>query len=269
MTSRWSDLDRPPLSAPRLRRALVDCGVWRAVEVIDRTASTNADVAAAARRGDEEGLVLLAEEQTDGRGRLDRRWEAPSRSAVLASVLVRPAPSPAVWPLIPLLTGIAVAEAVRSVAQLPARLKWPNDVLLSGRKVGGILVERVDDLVVVGIGINVSVRADELPVPTATSVLVEGGVADRESLAKEAMRALARRLADWTAAGGAAESMLPAYRDICDTLGREVVVSLPGGAQMSGRAEGVDDTGRLVVRRGDGEAQALSVGDVVHVSAVS
>jgi BirA family biotin operon repressor/biotin-[acetyl-CoA-carboxylase] ligase len=265
--SRWSDLDRPPLSAPRLRRALVDSGTWRAVEVVERTASTNADLAAAARRGEPPGLVLLAEEQTAGRGRLDRRWEAPSRACILGSALIRPAAPPSSWPLVALLAGVAVAEALRSVADLPAVLKWPNDVLLSGRKVAGLLAERVDDAIVVGIGINVSLRADELPVPAATSLLLEGGVADRESLTKETFRALGRRLASWGDANGAPGAVLPAYREICDTIGRDVVVELPGGVAMQGRAEAVDDHGRLVVRRPGGETEALSAGDVVHLTA--
>jgi len=264
--SRWSDLERPPLSASRLRRALVDGGVWHALDVVEATASTNADLAAAARRGEPAGLVLLAEEQTSGRGRLDRRWEAPARACVLGSALLRPAAPTASWPLVALLAGVAVAEAIRSVGELPAVVKWPNDVLLSGRKVAGILAERVDDAIVVGIGINVSVRAAELAVPTATSIALEGGVADRESLAKETFRAFGRRLAAWSDADGAPSAVLPAYREICDTIGRDVVVELPGGARMQGVAEAVDDTGRLVVRRPDGETAALSVGDVVHVT---
>jgi BirA family biotin operon repressor/biotin-[acetyl-CoA-carboxylase] ligase len=264
--SRWSDLDRPPLSASRLRRALVESGAWHAIEVVERTSSTNADVAAAARRGEAGGLVVFAEEQTSGRGRLDRQWEAPPRAAILCSVLLRPAPPPSSWPLVALLAGVAVAEAMRSVGSVPAVLKWPNDVLLSGRKVAGILAERVDDAVVVGMGVNVSLRADELAVPTATSVALEGGVADRESLAKEMLRALGRRLAAWTDADGAPSAILPAYREICDTIGREVVVELPGGSRMPAHAETVDDNGRLVVRRSDGETVALSVGDVVHVT---
>jgi len=267
VSSRWSDLDRPPLSASRLRRALVDGGTWRAVEVVERTESTNADLAAAARRGEPAGLVLLAEEQTSGRGRLNRRWEAPARACVLGSVLVRPVTPPSSWPLVALIAGVAVAEAVRSVASLPAVVKWPNDVLLSGRKVAGILAERVDDAIVVGIGINVSVRTAELAGPAATSVALEGGVADRESLAKETFRALGRRLAGWADANGAPSAVLPAYREICDTIGRDVVVELPEGDSMPGLAQAVDDTGRLVVRRADGETEALSVGDVVHVTA--
>jgi BirA family biotin operon repressor/biotin-[acetyl-CoA-carboxylase] ligase len=263
--SRWTDLERPPLSEARLRRALRDDGSWREVRVVQRTTSTNADVAAEARAGADAGLVVIAEEQSAGRGRLDRSWQAPPRSSLLMSALLRPdVPVPAL-PLVSLVAGVAVAEALRAVAELPAALKWPNDVLVNERKVAGILVERVDTAVVVGIGLNVSLRPGELPVESATSVAIEGGIADRESLAKEVLRALARRYRAWDSASGAASSVLPAYREICDTIGKEVVVHLPGGTFVRGVAEQVDDAGRLVTRSPDGAARSWSVGDVVHV----
>jgi BirA family biotin operon repressor/biotin-[acetyl-CoA-carboxylase] ligase len=252
------------LSVVRLRRALVGAGGWRRVDVVARTASTNADVAARARDGEPAGLVILAEEQTAGRGRLDRRWEAPARSSLLLSVLLRPAPAPATWTMLPFVAGVAAAEAVRSVARLPAWLKWPNDVLVNGAKLGGILVERVDSAAVVGIGLNVSLRESELPVPGATSVALAGGVADREVLAKEVLRALARRYEEWTRADGAASAILPAYREICATIGSMVTVHLPGGDQVNGLATAVDDTGRLVVATSTGQT-AVAAGDVVHV----
>src|SRR5207245_10110877 len=123
----------------------------------------------------------------------DPSWEGPARSSLLVSVLLRPEPGPGTWTLLPFVAGVAVAEAVRAVGALSAELKWPNDVLVDDRKLGGILVERVDSAVVIGIGLNVSLRAGELPVPTATSVALAGGVAAREALAKEVLRALARR----------------------------------------------------------------------------
>ena len=263
-SSPWSDLERPPLSAARLRRALVDDGPWRALEVVGRTASTNADVSARARGGEASGLVVIAEEQTAGRGRLDRSWLAPARSSLLMSVLLRPTTPTATWTLLPFVTGVAVAEAVRAVGSVPAVLKWPNDVLAGGRKLGGILVERVDTAVVVGVGLNVSLRARELPVPTATSVALAGGVADREVLAKEVLRALARRYDAWQGAGGASSAILPAYREICATIGATVTVQLPGGESVDGLASEVDDVGRLVVTAPDG-VLAVSAGDVVHV----
>jgi BirA family biotin operon repressor/biotin-[acetyl-CoA-carboxylase] ligase len=263
-SSPWSDLERPPLSAARLRRGLVAAGPWHALDIVGRTTSTNADVSARARAGEPAGYVLIAEEQTAGRGRLDRSWQAPARSSLLVSVLLRPMSSPSTWTLLPFVAGVAVAEAVRGVGRLSAELKWPNDVLVDGRKLGGILVERVDSAVVVGIGVNVSLRSTELPVPTATSVALAGGVADREVLAKEMLRALARRYDLWQAAGGASSSILPAYREICATIGWNVTVQLPGGESVDGLVSAVDDAGRLVVMSDDG-ATSVSAGDVVHV----
>jgi BirA family biotin operon repressor/biotin-[acetyl-CoA-carboxylase] ligase len=267
VTSRWTDLDRPPLSAARLRRAFEGDELWHEIRVVDQTTSTNADVAAVAGQGAAAGFVLIAEEQTAGRGRLDRAWQAPARSAVLMSVLLRPDVPTGSLPLLSLVAGVAAVEAVRSVAELPAVLKWPNDVLVGGQKLGGILVERVDSAAVVGLGINVSLRTSELPVETATSIAIEGGNTDRESLTKELLRAIGRRVRSWEAVSGAGTTVLPAYREVCDTLGREVVLHLPDGATVSGVAEAIDDTGRLVVVTPDGHGRAWSVGDVVHVRA--
>lgn len=262
--SPWTDLDRPPLSQQRLRRALVDSGVWARLDVVASTTSTNADLAGLARAGEPSRTVLVAEEQSAGRGRLDRRWNAPPRAGLLLSVLVRPMAPPSSWPLLPFVAGVAVAEAVRSVAGLDAELKWPNDVLVDERKLGGILTERVEDAVVIGVGVNVSLRVDELPVPTATSIGIAGGVTDREALLKEVLRALARRYDTWEGAGGAPGAILPVYREICATIGRSVVASLPGGQQVTGLVSAVDDDGRLVVEA-DGAPVRVSAGDVVHV----
>lgn len=264
-SSPWSDLERPPLSEARLRRALVDHGGWRRIAVVGSTGSTNADMVDAAASGEPAGLVLIAEEQDAGRGRLDRQWQAPARSSVLLSALLRPTPPPARWPLLPLMTGLAAVEALRSAAEVPAGLKWPNDLMVGGRKLGGILVQLVDTAVVIGIGINVSTRPEELAVPTATSIAIAGGVTDRETIVKELLRALRRRYDDWARARGAPESVLPAYREVCETIGRQVRVELPAGLFVTGTAQTVDDEGRLVVATDDGAERAFTVGDIVHV----
>jgi BirA family biotin operon repressor/biotin-[acetyl-CoA-carboxylase] ligase len=256
------------LSAARLTIALCRDALWREIRVVEQTSSTNADVRAAADMGAAEGLVIVAERQSGGRGRLDRQWESPDRAGILLSMLLRPNVAAGQLPLMPLLTGVAVVEAVRAVAELPAMLKWPNDILVDGRKLGGILVERAPDgAVVVGVGINVTTRSDELPVPTATSVQIAGGLADRESLLKEVLRAFERRYAAYAGALGAPASVLPIYREVCETIGQEVVVQLPDGASERGSAVSVDDSGMLVVREADGSERAWSAGDVVHVRA--
>jgi BirA family biotin operon repressor/biotin-[acetyl-CoA-carboxylase] ligase len=265
---RWTDLDRPPLSAARLSTALCRGGLWRDIRVVEETGSTNADVRIAAESAETEGLVVIAERQIGGRGRLERQWESPARAGVLMSLLLRPRVPTGRLPLVPLLTGVAVAEAVRAVAELPAMVKWPNDVLIDGRKLGGILVERTaDGAVVVGIGVNVSTRPDEMPVPTGTSIQMAGGAPDRESLVKEILRAFERRYVAFTHAEGMPGSVLPAYREVCETIGREVDVQLPDGASARGVAVGVDDGGMLVVRGADGVERTWSAGDVVHVRA--
>ncbi|HVV77915.1 MAG TPA: biotin--[acetyl-CoA-carboxylase] ligase [Mycobacteriales bacterium] len=263
MISAFSDLSRPPLSAARLQRALVG-DLWRQVEVVERADSTNADLAAKARAGAAEGLVLVAEQQTAGRGRLDRRWESPPRAGLTFSVLLRPSLDAAQLSLLPLIAGLATVEAVSTVGRVEATLKWPNDVLVEGRKLGGLLVELAGGAAVVGIGLNVSTRDDELPVETATSLLLAGGVTDREPLLKEVLRALARRYAEWRWSGDPA-SVLPAYRERCETIGADVELELPGGEVVRGIAMDVDDTGRLLVRdEKTGESQAWLVGDVTH-----
>ena len=267
--SQWSDLDRPPLSAARLGAVLRDDPLWSSVEVRPSTASTNADVAAAARDGAPEGLVVIAEEQQAGRGRLGRSWQAPPRSSVLMSVLVRPDLPARSLPLIPLLTGVSVVESTRAVGVVSSALKWPNDVLVGGRKLGGILVERLDDAVVIGIGINVTLRAEERPVDTATSLAMEGGVTDREPLVKELLRSFSRRYRAFLAAAGAPDALMPAYRAVCETIGADVRVELPGGRTVTGRAIDVDDGGQLVVEDDTGATASWSAGDVTHVRRVS
>ena len=268
VTSQWSDLSRPPLSADRLQRALAGDRLWHAVMVVASTESTNALAAARARDGVPAGLVILAEEQTAGRGRLDRVWQSPARAGVLMSFVLRPTTSPGTWPHLPLIAGLAALEAVIAVAHVDAALKWPNDVLVGARKLGGILTERVDDAVVVGIGVNVSTRAEELPPEGATSLALAGGVTDREPLVKEILRSFGRRYAEWSDSGGRASAVLPAYRERCETIGRDIRLDLPGGRAAVGTVTNVDDEGRLVVRDAvGGEEHAWPAGDVVHTRA--
>src|SRR5262249_35818911 len=149
--------------------------------------------------------VLVAEHQTAGRGRLDRTWASPPRSGLTMSAAVRlDRVDGSRWPWIPLLAGLAVAAAVRSEAVLEATVKWPNDVVVGDRKLAGLLVERVESLTgplaVIGIGLNVTLRAAELPVPTATSIALEGGsTTDRSVLARAVLRNLDNLLQRWEA----------------------------------------------------------------------
>jgi BirA family biotin operon repressor/biotin-[acetyl-CoA-carboxylase] ligase len=237
---------------------------WR-VEVVEETASTNADVAERFRGGEQEGLVLVAEHQSAGRGRLGREWVAPARTSLTASFLLVPGEVPPErWPWLPLLTGIAAAAAVRRVTGVEVDLKWPNDVLADGQKLGGILLERVDHggaaAAIVGIGINCSQGVEELPVPEATSLaIVTGEPVDRSAVLGALVEELAARYDEWREGA----DLRRAYLELCATPGQDVRVAVPGG-EVVGEAVDVDEAGRLVVRTDAGE-ERLGAGDVVHV----
>ncbi|MFB9372247.1 biotin--[acetyl-CoA-carboxylase] ligase [Kitasatospora albolonga] len=272
--SPWTDLERPPLDQAGLRRdLLVPGGLWTALDVVAGTGSTNTDLAARAKEGAPEGAVLIAEEQTAGRGRLERQWSAPARSGLFLSVLLRPKDVPVDrYGWLPILVGVAAAGALGRIAGLETGLKWPNDLqtVVDGeeRKLGGILTELADGAVVAGLGLNVSLREDELPVPTATSLALSGAaVTDRETLVRAVLREFAELYGEWvhTAGDPHASGLLPAYAARCTTLGRQVKVQLPGDRELLGEAVAVDGDGRLVVRTPDGTRHPVAAGDVVHV----
>ncbi|MFE0644254.1 biotin--[acetyl-CoA-carboxylase] ligase [Streptomyces sp. NPDC058877] len=271
----WSDLDRPPLNATALRRALVlPDGLWTSLDVVPTTGSTNSDLAA---RADElpEGAVLVAEEQSSGRGRLDRTWTAPARSGLFLSVLLKPQVPVHRWGWLPLLTGVAAATGLARAAGVDTSLKWPNDLLVSvageERKAGGILAERAGaDAIVVGLGINVTLREDELPVPTAGSLLLAGAAStDRDTLLRAVLRSLEQWYGDWVRADGdpADSGLQAAYAAGCATLGRRVRAELPGERMLEGEAVALDGDGRLVVATEGGGTEAVGAGDIVHLRA--
>ncbi|MEU8033454.1 biotin--[acetyl-CoA-carboxylase] ligase [Streptomyces sp. NPDC049099] len=274
--SRWSDLDRPPLNAAALRRALVREGsLYREVDVVQRTGSTNSDLVARAAAGKAgEGAVLVAEEQTEGKGRLDRRWTAPPRSGLFFSVLLRPVEVPvARWGWLPLLTGVAVAAGLSRGAGVDTALKWPNDLLVTvggeERKAGGILAERAGEGgVVIGVGINVTLRAEELPVPQAGSLALAGAAGtDRDPLLRAVLRSLEEWYGRWRGAGGdpTLSGLQEAYAAGCATLGRTVRAELPGERSIVGEAVAIDGDGRLVIATETGVREPVGAGDIVHL----
>ncbi len=257
----------PSVDAAALAARLVRPGsVWTRVATVASTGSTNADLAAAARGGAPSGTVLVADHQSSGRGRFARVWQAPPGTSVAISALLRPQPGvPAErWLWLPLLAGIAVAEGLRSAAGVEAQLKWPNDVLIDGRKVCGILSERVDGpagaAVVLGMGVNTTLAADQLPVPTATSLALAGGRAEAEPVVAGVLEALGRWYSLWLAG----IDLRADYASRCSSVGRSVRVELGPGEAVVGEATGVDAAGRLLVRVGATE-RPFAAGDVVHL----
>ena len=265
---------RAPLHAAALRsRAVRPGGLWREIEVVESTGSTNADLLARAQQGEPEGAVLAAEEQRAGRGRMGRTWTAPPRAALTFSLLLKPAVPPARLGWLPLLTGVAVAAAVTTVTGVETRLKWPNDLLAADAKLAGILAEAAGDAVVVGIGLNVSTEPTEFPSPRpgalpATSLRAAGATApSREDILLAVLEGFERWYRAWQQAGGDPDrsGLRPGYIRLSATIGHTIRAELPGGQALSGSAVGVDSDGRLLVLLSSGSEVAVAAGDVVHL----
>lgn len=255
---------RAPIDAEQVKAALT--GRWARVSVIEQTPSTNAELLADASAADRTAVV--AEYQSAGRGRFDRRWESPPRAGLTFSALFRPEVPLLQWSWLPLLAGVALAETVTGQTGLAVSLKWPNDLLGpdSAHKLAGILAQTAEDAVVIGVGLNVSSSAEELPVDTATSLALCGATAlDRTGLLIAMLERLDARVAQWTDVGGDAEAcgLAAAYREWCSTVGRQVQVST-ADRQLAGVAADIDPAGRLVIDTDTG-SEALSAGDVTHL----
>ncbi|HUN31180.1 MAG TPA: biotin--[acetyl-CoA-carboxylase] ligase [Trebonia sp.] len=262
---------REPLDAARLTEELPSFnGPWTAIQIVPQTGSTNTDLLDWAGRGLHEGVVLVAEEQTAGRGRMGRSWVSPPGAALTFSVLLRPEALPAARrPWLPLVAGVGTVTSIRMLTGLEAELKWPNDVLIGGRKVAGILAEAAGNAVVVGIGINVSTTSEELPTGpgglSPTSLLAEGVPVGRDLLLIEILRSLGQWYKTLVAEPDPQRiGLLAQYHKLSATVGRDVRVELPGGQAISGLASGIDADGQLLVEA-DGGMYQIAAGDVIHV----
>lgn len=244
-----------------MARALATSSRWRDLEHIEVTDSTNAVVAARSRAGAPPGLVIVAEHQTAGRGRLGRRWEDRPGGSLLVSCLVDAPPRPT---LVPLAAGVAVADVVAGAGAVP-ELKWPNDILIAGRKCAGVLVEALaqPQRLVIGIGVNTDWRGEAgAGSPTTWTSLAEelGQDVDRYDILVHLLAALEHRL---DAAEQKPRALLVSYRALCVTLGRDVDVETPGGV-ITGLAADVDERGALLVRTEAGKV-AIDAGEVTRM----
>ncbi|MGQ9582443.1 MAG: biotin--[acetyl-CoA-carboxylase] ligase [Thermoplasmatota archaeon] len=241
---------------------------WRIVSfaAID---STNRKAREMAEAGEPEGAVVVAGAQTEGRGRLGRSWISPV-GGLWFSVLLRPDVAPEHAPKLGLIAGASVAAALRGLYSLNARLRWPNDVLVGGRKLCGILMElaasgeRVEHIVL-GIGVNASFPLEELPPElrrsSTTLQQLLGHPVDLQPLLSRVLDELASRYLAFKE--GAFESALSEWRELSETLGRRVRVRTHSGV-VEGRAEGIESDGSLRVVTGDGPVK-VSAGDCVHL----
>ncbi|WP_199253758.1 biotin--[acetyl-CoA-carboxylase] ligase [Mycolicibacterium mengxianglii] len=262
--------------SPELRTALDVAALrsnvaapWQRIDVVAETGSTNADLLARAAAGaDIAGTVLLTEFQSSGRGRHGRSWSAAPRSQIAMSVGVGTQGVPTdAWGWLPLLTGVAVVDALAvACPAVPAGLKWPNDVLVGTGKLAGILAEVAapSPQIVVGLGLNVSLTSQEAPDPRATSLTQHGADVDRTELACGILNALGTRIGAWRAAGGADEALVRDYRARSLTLGTEVRATLPGDRAVVGTATDIDRFGRLLIDDGT-TTVTVAAGDITHL----
>lgn len=239
---------------------------WADVRVVETTGSTNADLAARAREGADAWTALVSMEQTNGRGRLGRAWSSPPGGSLSLSVLLRPAVSTSRWAWLSLLAGMAVADAISQGAPdgVRVQLKWPNDVLIDGGKVCGILAERIEGdqpSAVVGIGVNVSLTREELPVSGATSLALAGCDTNQSRIVARVLSRIERYVHDWQRDG----DLRDAYTQRCASIGTALTVHQDAQRRIHGIGAGVDEAGRLLVDTSQGR-RVFAVGDVVHAT---
>ena len=267
-----------PLNVGALRGELLEpAGPYRAIDVVERTGSTNADLRNAAVEGALDRTVLLADEQTAGVGRRARQWRSPKGAGIYCSVLLRPQEVPFVaLGSLALVAGLAVLDVTAALG-VDATLKWPNDVLAGPdrAKCAGLLSEAVasDEVgVVLGIGLNVGRQREPVPagpggLPATSLAELGARSTDRTDVAMLLLAALADREAQWRSAGGdlGASGQLGDFRENCSTLGQQVKVALPDGQSLAGRAVDVDRSGHLLLETAPGRRRTLFAGDVVHL----
>lgn len=239
------------------------------LEVLDEVGSTNTELvrrATADPAAWPAPAVLVTDRQTAGRGRLGRSWHAAAGDSLAISTLLRPRVPPERLGWLSLAAGTAMTQALAGLG-VAARSKWPNDVLIGGRKVCGVLAEVFGDGVVIGAGLNHAADPSSLPVPTATSLAAEGGPTDPDLLVAAYLRRLLDLIGSFEAAGGDPEAggLRATVRAACDTVGRRVRVTV-ADETVVGEAVDIDSDGRIVVDRGPiGGTVACATGDLEHL----
>jgi BirA family biotin operon repressor/biotin-[acetyl-CoA-carboxylase] ligase len=231
---------------------------WR-VSVVDLTTSTQSDLADlvnlnSAKTGD----VIATEFQSEGRGRLDRTFEAPPGSALLFSFYVAPKRARTDWGFISHLAALSMQQVISRDLSSQVWLKWPNDILIGGLKVAGLLAQATDHGVIIGIGVNVAMTTEELPVDTATSLAIAGSNnLDRNLILGSFLNHFESNFKEWDKGG----DFIGIYSEVCATLGRNVQVEVIGRENRTGLALSINSLGALLLADGF----EVNVGDVVHL----
>jgi BirA family biotin operon repressor/biotin-[acetyl-CoA-carboxylase] ligase len=252
-----------------IKQGLKTTAIGKKIHFVPEVASTNTLAMGLAAEGAPEGTVVIAEVQTQGRGRVGRKWISPKGNLYL-SVILRPNIPIHKAPLITLTGAVAVASAIRKVCGLEAGIKWPNDILLSGKKVSGLLTEMSAEQdrirhIVLGIGVDVNMEMDELPpeVRSLTTTLASeaGSKINRNGLLQQILRDLERWYHTFIKNDA---DVLEEWKALNLTVGNRITVS-GAGESLNGLAQGVDRDGRLIVRLDDGTIRTVAAGDVTIV----
>ena len=232
---------------------------WR-VSVVELTGSTQNDLLQLVESKNAlDGQVIVTEYQSSGRGRLDRTFEAPARSALLFSFYIKPRKERSEWGFIPLIAGLSLVRAITSTdTVMNVSLKWPNDLIINEKKCAGIIAQTTNEGIVLGIGLNVSMRSNELPVPSATSLAIEGSkISDRNVLLSHILNTFAELFESWEEGS----DLLEEYASVSSTIGKNVRIEIPGGEILQASVTGISTTGELVLDDG----RHVSAGDVIHL----
>jgi BirA family biotin operon repressor/biotin-[acetyl-CoA-carboxylase] ligase len=247
---------RAPLDKSVIASALSQ--YWR-VSVLDLTTSTQSELADLVRENSaKSGDVIAAEFQTAGRGRMDRTFEAPKASALLFSLYITPKRDRDDWGFITHLAALTMQQVISTDLFAQVSLKWPNDILIGNAKVAGLLAQATEDGIILGIGINVTMAEDELPVASATSLAIAGSSnLNRNLILSNFLMGFESNFKKWD--GG--EDFIESYSRICSTIGQSVRVEVAGRESRSGKALAINHTGALILEDGF----EVNVGDVVHL----
>lgn len=232
---------------------------WR-VSVVELTGSTQNDLLQLIESNIAlDGQVIVTEFQSNGRGRLDRTFEAPAKSALLFSFYIKPKKLRSEWGFIPLIAGLSLVRAITAMDNaINISLKWPNDLLINEKKCAGIIAQTTTQGIVLGIGLNVSMTSEELPVPNATSLTIEGfKFVERNILLSQILNIFAKLFDAWEDGF----ELLNEYSDVCSTIGKKVRLELPGGENLEATVTRISPTGELILNNG----RHVSAGDVIHL----
>ena len=231
---------------------------WR-VSVVDLTTSTQIDLADLANAGlATKGDVIAAEFQSGGRGRLDRKFEAPAGSALLFSFYITPKRSRSDWAFLSHLAALCMSEIISNDLNIAVSLKWPNDILIADKKVCGLIAQATADGIVIGIGLNVGMTLAEIPVATATSLAIaESDQLDRNQILIQFLERFSLRFLDWDAG----RDFIDEYSKVSATLGCDVQIEVAGRENRIGFAQSITASGALILADGF----EVNVGDVVHL----